>query len=196
MWSSWEKASKGFNEALEKTGDAAKGLTASFEKAGEAITQAATKATPKQPDSGNTENTGEGDKRNPSMSGMKMNMPNMNMNLDKGEMLKSFQSGWSSVVESTKRTVDATREAVESEKLRLEQAVLQRTKRGFYKRDPKLPLDVDALRDAEVVYITDRIISLSHPAMASNVQPNITAERKLAAVGQLLNKRHDGRYDL
>jgi tensin len=35
---------------------------------------------------------------------------------------------------------------------------------------------------------------MSHPATASKVIPAITAERKLAAVGHLLDRRHDGRY--
>ena len=56
MWSSWtEKATKGFTEALEKTGEAisqaekkaSKGFTEAFEKTGEAITQVATKAKPR-----------------------------------------------------------------------------------------------------------------------------------------------------
>jgi protein-tyrosine phosphatase len=43
-------------------------------------------------------------------------------------------------------------------------------------------------------YLTDRIISMSHPAMASRVFPMITAERKLAAVSHLLERRHEGRF--
>lgn len=35
---------------------------------------------------------------------------------------------------------------------------------------------------------------MSHPATASKSNPAITAERKLAAVGHLLNRRHDGRF--
>ena len=110
------------------------------------------------------------------------------------KLFNNLQTGWSNVVETTKRSIDATKEAVEKEQSKLERNFPNfRSNRGG-KRDPKLPLDVDALRDAEVVYITDRIITMSHPAMASSVDPNITAERKLAAIGHLLQRRHDGRF--
>ena len=46
----------------------------------------------------------------------------------------------------------------------------------------------------QVVYITDRIITLSHPHMQSDSDGDITADRKLAAVGHLLQKRHGGKY--
>ena len=114
--------------------------------------------------------------------------------VDRGKIFNNIQTGWSNVVETTKRSIDATKEAVEKEQSKLERNFTNfRSNRGG-KRDPKLPLDVDALRDAEVVYITDRIITMSHPAMASSVDPLITAERKLAAVGHLLQRRHDGRF--
>jgi tensin len=119
------------------------------------------------------------------------------LNLDKEKLFKNFQAGWSSVVETTKRTIDETKKAVETNQIKLEQGItqtLQFRKKGFYKRDPNLPLDVQALRDAQVVYITDRIITMSHPAMPSTVNPTITGERKLAAIGHLLQRRHDGRF--
>lgn len=47
---------------------------------------------------------------------------------------------------------------------RLHQAARNRNSTSTYKRDPTLPLDVDALKDAEVVYITDRLITMGHPA--------------------------------
>ena len=186
MWSSWtEKASKSITDALEKTG--------------EAITQAATKAKHKPPTKTPTEddglersmsdNSGEETAAASKSSDSPLKMPSV----DKDKILKNFQMGWSSVVESTKRSTEALKEAVEKEQMRLEQTLSFR-KRGFYKRDPNLPLDVEALRDAEVVYITDRIITMSHPALPSNVDPSITGERKLAAIGHLLQRRHDGRF--
>ena len=63
-----------------------------------------------------------------------------------------------------------------------------------HKRKLSLPLDVDALKDAEVVYVTNRLISMSHPAMQSSSDGNITAHRKIAAVGHLLGKRHAGKF--
>lgn len=189
MWSSsW---TKGITEALEKTGEAisqaekkaSKGLTEALEKTGDAITQAATKATHREPAT-TAEGAEEEGEQHASHS-------MVNLDINKAKMLKNLQMGWSSVVEGTKQAVEATKEAVELERSRLEQNFLRK---GFYKRDPKLPLDVEALRDAEVVYVTDRILTMSHPAMASSVNPSITAGRKLAAVGHLLQRRHDGRF--
>lgn len=189
MWASnW---TKGLAEALEKTGEviaqegkkATQGLTEALEKTGDAITHAATIVKPREGD--HVESTTES---TPQRALDDAGQPNANAN---GNVLKNLQLGWSSVLEGTKQAVEATREAVELERSRLENTFLRK---GFYKRDPKLPLDAEALRDAEVVYITDRIITMSHPAMASSVNPNITAERKLAAVGQLLQRRHDGRF--
>lgn len=108
----------------------------------------------------------------------------------KQEMFTNLSKGWGSVVEATKSAVEATKETIEKEQTRL-QATFSK---GPYRRDPKLPLDADALRDAEVVYITDRLITMGHPAMQSSTDGDITAERKLAAVGHLLDRRHAGRY--
>ena len=96
------------------------------------------------------------------------------------------------MLEATKQVVQEAREVVEKEQYRIA-ARLSDPDRPR-RRDPSLPLDVEALRDAEVVYITDRIITLSHPAMQSTVDGSITPARKLAAIGHLLHKRHGGRY--
>lgn len=108
----------------------------------------------------------------------------------KEQMLSNLSKGWGSVVSATKNAANQARETIEKEQSRL-QATFSK---GPYRRDPNLPLDVDALRDAEVVYITDRLITLGHPAMQSSTDGDITAERKLAAVGHLLDRRHGGRY--
>jgi tensin len=109
------------------------------------------------------------------------------------ELFKNFQTGWSSVMEHTKQGIKNAQSAVEAEQQKLAKQ-LQRARTAMQKRDPKLPLDVPALRDAQVVYITDRLITMSHPAMASSQDGEITAERKLAAVAHLLHRRHDGRF--
>ncbi|KAL3797386.1 hypothetical protein HJC23_010512 [Cyclotella cryptica] len=109
-------------------------------------------------------------------------------------VLTSLRSWTTSVVQSTKHLVDETREVWEKEQARIQATAPSLFARGPYKRDVHLPLDVDALRDAEVVYITDRIVTLSHPYMQSTTDGDITPERKLAAVGQLLQKRHEGRF--
>lgn len=195
MWASnW---TKGIAEALEKTGEviaqegkkATQGLTEALEKTGDAITHAATIVKPREGD--HVESTTPSTLSRPMEDSQSQDRNNHTTTAANANVLKNLQMGWSSVIEGTKQAVEATREAVELERSRLEHTFLRK---GFYKRDPKLPLDTEALRDAEVVYITDRIITMSHPAMASSVNPNITAERKLAAVGQLLQRRHDGRF--
>eukprot|EP00573_Skeletonema_grethae_P002902 CAMPEP_0201691780 /NCGR_PEP_ID=MMETSP0578-20130828/4846_1 /ASSEMBLY_ACC=CAM_ASM_000663 /TAXON_ID=267565 /ORGANISM="Skeletonema grethea, Strain CCMP 1804" /LENGTH=862 /DNA_ID=CAMNT_0048177041 /DNA_START=45 /DNA_END=2633 /DNA_ORIENTATION=+ len=113
-------------------------------------------------------------------------------------MIGSLRNWTQNVVESTKHIVNETRETLEKEQARIQATAPSLFHRGQgggpYKRDPTLPLDVEALRDAEVVYITDRIVTLSHPYMQSTTDGDITPDRKLAAVGQLLQRRHGGRY--
>jgi len=114
-------------------------------------------------------------------------------------MIGSLRNWTQNVVESTKHIVNETRETLEKEQARIQATAPSLFNRGQggsgpYKRDPSLPLDVEALRDAEVVYITDRIVTLSHPYMQSTTDGDITPDRKLAAVGQLLQRRHGGRY--
>lgn len=99
------------------------------------------------------------------------------------------------ILESTKHIVEETKQTLEKEQARIQANAPSLFSRGGpYKRDINLPLDVEALRDAEVVYITDRIVTLSHPYMQSTTDGDITPDRKLAAVGHLLQKRHGGRY--
>lgn len=207
MWSTWTEKAK---EALEKT-------SAALENTGEAITQAATKSTAKL-SGGKTssedrafEKEVENLEKEISEAAIKDNatvasnspmisIPNISkVGVDKDRMMNL----WSTVVETTKKAAEDTKRAADDAVMEMKDAVemsrstLERQfqlKKGFYKRDLKLPLDVEALRDAEVVYITDRIITMSHPATASKVVPAITAERKLAAIGHLLDRRHDGRY--
>mmetsp|Transcript_12434 Transcript_12434/g.26234 ORF Transcript_12434/g.26234 Transcript_12434/m.26234 type:complete len:916 (+) Transcript_12434:117-2864(+) len=111
-------------------------------------------------------------------------------------VLGSLRNWTGSVVSATNKLVETTRETLEKEQIRLQSSApsLFSHSRRPYKRDVSLPLDVEALRDAEVVYITDRIVTLSHPFLQSTTDGDITPERKLAAVGHLLRKRHGGRY--
>lgn len=165
---------------------------------------------------------GKSSKADPIVSRLKVS------GVDQEKVFKNLQIGWSSI---TKRTAEATKDIkvlVDTERARLEENFALR-KKGFYKRDPSLPLDKEALFDAEVVrkhcdngipkgssavfplkltlfnytfynlrflqtYVTDRIIIMSHPAMKSKDFPMITAERKLAAIGHMLRRRHDGRF--
>ena len=145
-----------------------------------------------------------------STGGPKLNMPNMslpqiNMKMDMKQMkmpeLKSpvftnmgqnMAKGWNNVVDSAKKGVAAAQEAVEKEQTRLELLMQQRDVPKYYSRDVALPLDVAALKNAEVVYVTDRIISMSHPALPSQTGSPVVipGDRKLAAVTHLLEKRH------
>ena len=113
-------------------------------------------------------------------------------------MIGSLRNWTQNVVESTKHIVNETRDTLDKETARIQATAPSLFHRGGgggpYKRDPTLPLDVEALRDAEVVYITDRIVTLSHPYMQSTTDGDITPDRKLAAVGHLLQRRHGGRY--
>ena len=201
MWSTWTDKAK---EALEKT-------TNTLESAGEAITKAATttsstpttKKNQKEIDNEFEKELNKTEKEvieasttttaaaTATTSSQRFSVPI----IPKIDADKMF-SMWSSVVENTKRAAEdavvATKDVVETSRTNLERQF--HIKKGFYKRDIKLPLDVEALRDAEVVYITDRIITMSHPAKPSHVNSAITAERKLAAIAHLLDRRHDGRY--
>jgi len=105
-------------------------------------------------------------------------------------VFQNLSKGWSTVVDSAKKGVQAAQEAVEKEQTRLELLMLARDAPKYFSRDLNMSLDVPALKDAEVVYVTDRIISMSHPALPSNTDPTIPGERKLAAVCHLLEKRH------
>ena len=83
-------------------------------------------------------------------------------------MIGSLRNWTQNVVESTKHIVNETRETLEKEQARIQAtapSLFRGGGSGPYKRDPALPLDVEALRDAEVVYVTDRIVTLSHPYM-------------------------------
>lgn len=107
------------------------------------------------------------------------------------EIFDSLKMGWGSVVEVTKNVVETTKEAMEKEQTRIQASLFAN---GPYMRDLSLPLDSESLRDAEVVYLTDRLITMSHPAMQSPTNGDITPDRKLAAISHLLHKRHGGKF--
>ena len=108
-----------------------------------------------------------------------------------GEAFSLFRNGIGSMVEATKEATKHAVETLEKEQSRLQAQLFQK---GHLKRDINLPLDIEALKDAEVVYITDRLITMSHPAVQSAVNGDITPNRKMAAIAHLLQKRHGGRY--
>lgn len=108
-----------------------------------------------------------------------------------GEAFSLFKNGIGSMVEATKEATKHAVETLEKEQSRIQAQLFQK---GPHKRDINLPLDTEALKDAELVYITDRLITMSHPAVQSAVNGDITPNRKMAAIAHLLQKRHGGRY--
>lgn len=108
-----------------------------------------------------------------------------------GEAFSLFKNGIGSMMEATKEATKHAVETLEKEQSRIQAQLFQK---GPHKRDINLPLDTEALKDAEVVYITDRLITMSHPGVQSVVNGDITPNRKTAAIAHLLQKRHGGRY--
>ncbi|CAJ1927060.1 unnamed protein product [Cylindrotheca closterium] len=188
MWSSFsEKASRGLTDALEKG-------TQVFNQAekhtSKRLVEALEKTRPTQASTEETSGSKEVDqssKGDPIASGLKV------PGVDQEKVLKNLHMGWTSITQRTAEATKDIKDLVDTERARLEENFALR-KKGFHKRDPSLPLDRAALSDAEVTYVTDRIIIMSHPAMQSKDFPMITAERKLAAVGHMLARRHDGRF--
>ena len=69
------------------------------------------------------------------------------------------------MVQNTRTMTKQAEERMKEQQLHLKDQ-LSKVRTAYYKRDPKLPLDVEALKDAEVVYVTDRLITMGHPASA------------------------------
>eukprot|EP00980_Cylindrotheca_fusiformis_P017584 scaffold5517_cov135-Cylindrotheca_fusiformis.AAC.14 len=142
MWSSFtEKASRGLTDAIEKStqaiNDAEKQATKHFAEALEKTSRS----------QGLTEdNSEDGERIDSSKATAQLNV----VGLNQATVLQNLQMRWSSVVETTKRTVEVTKEAVDAERAKIEESFSLR-KKGFVKRDPRLPLDTEALRDTEVV---------------------------------------------
>lgn len=108
------------------------------------------------------------------------------------EMLSSLKNTWSSFAQATQSATKTAIHNIEREQEHIKARLgLQK---GPYKRDLSLPLDTESLRDAQVIYITDRLITMGHPAMQSAVDGDISPERKLAAIAHLLEKRHNGKF--
>jgi tensin len=169
MWSSWADTKASLTSVLEKTGDA-------LSKAASQAKQAPEPTLPERADM-----TASTDKEESETEKKRK------------EILANLQTGWSSVLHVTKEKWQVAQNVLEEQQSRLQERINE-ARHTYYKRDPKLPLDTIALRDAQVVYITDRLITMSHPAMASAVNADITGQRKLAAVGHMLTQRHNGRF--
>lgn len=153
MWSSWaENAKSSMTQALEKTGDV---LSKAATNAGKSARKKAQQETVTAAESSSI----GGYYAQPTI----VAIPTP----DKGQdLLHSISQGWSQMMENTRASMKQAEEIVKEQQLMLQQK-LSKARSAFYKRDPSLPLDVEALKDAGVVYITDRIITMGHPACKS-----------------------------
>ncbi|GFH52596.1 hypothetical protein CTEN210_09072 [Chaetoceros tenuissimus] len=107
------------------------------------------------------------------------------------EMLSSLKNTWTNFAQATQTVTQNAIQNIEKEQENIKQRLFQK---GPYKRDLSLSLDTESLKDAQVIYITDRLITMGHPAMQSAIDGDITPERKLAAIAHLLEKRHNGKF--
>jgi C2 domain of PTEN tumour-suppressor protein len=197
MWSTWsESAKSSITSALEKTGDVISKAATNARHLGENASTSPGIPPANESDGSDAPNapaeaytTGRSsEEEEGGAAASASGKPQAEL------LLKNLQVGWTSVVESTKAGIKVAQFKLEEEQHRLTER-LHKARSAYYRRDLELPLDVAALKDAEVVYLTDRLITLSHPAAPSATHPEIiTAERKLAAVGHLLQKRHGGRF--
>ena len=141
MWSSLsEKASKGLTDALEKGTQA---LNQAEKQASMRFAEAMEKTRPTQLPSELQEDA-RSSKGDPLAS--KLKVPGV----DQEKVLKNLQMGWTSIAKRTAEATKDIKDLVDTERARLEENFALR-KTGFYKRDPSLPLDREALSDAEVV---------------------------------------------
>jgi hypothetical protein len=178
MWSSWaENAKSSVTQALDKTGDI--------------ISKAATNAGK----SAREKKHGDSNDNSISQNQYHMNEPTIvqlppdpkkslpssaqdvkdevptpsppSANANENQLLSNISQGWFNVIDATKATLRHAEDAIKEQRMMFEQSVIKSIKNNYHKRDVSLPLDVEALQDAEVVYITDRIITMGHPT--SNV---------------------------
>jgi tensin len=126
------------------------------------------------------------------------NNNNKSNNNNNEQVLNTLKSTLTSALTATKAATQQAIHTLEKEQTKIQARLFQSSNKGtspYYLRDISLPLDTESLFDAEVVYITDRLITMGHPAMQSPVNGDVTPERKLAAVQHLLQKRHgNGKY--
>mmetsp|Transcript_36980 Transcript_36980/g.54294 ORF Transcript_36980/g.54294 Transcript_36980/m.54294 type:complete len:914 (-) Transcript_36980:222-2963(-) len=178
-------------------GDVAKErIAAALERTGDMITEVATDHVSKQRNStAGTDGSSQGGSASTSESATsspKESKSNEETS-DSPKRNPFTKERWGSILESTRKittsVIDSTKHQIQQQHEAFLHSTTPRNRRAT-----SLPLDTEALRDAEVVYITDRLITMGHPAMQSSSDGDITPIRKLAAVGQLLEKRHGGRY--
>jgi hypothetical protein len=172
MWSSWaESAKSSVTQALDKTGDI---ISKAATNAGKSVRE---KNSNDNRISQNKYHTNEPtivqlppDPKNPVplpvqdvVSDVPAAMPSIEKT-NENHLLNNISQGWFNVLDATKATLKHAEDAIKEQKMMFEQSVIKSIKVNSYqKHDVSLPLDVEALQDAEVVYITDRIITMGHP---------------------------------
>jgi len=185
MWNAWSAQAKdSLTQALEKTGDVISKAATEAGKAAQKGEAAIKKATTTEASLPEKESDTAPKESTPNEATTPTNTN------DPKQLLTSLGANLSAVLNQTKHNLQTV---VEEQQQKLTEQI-HKAREQAYKRDVSLPLDTVALRDAQVVYLTDRLVSMAHPAIASQTDPNVTGARKLAAVGHLLTKRHGGHY--
>ena len=179
MWSSWaESAKSSVTQALDKTGDIISKAATNAGKSAREKNQSnigtpqdqfhtnqptivqlppdPKKSVPLSTDAASTD-------INNNNSTPTQTSSNSTGNPNENQLLSSISQGWFNVLDATKATFKHAEEAINEQRAAFEQSVIKSIKNNYHKRDVSLPLDVEALQDAEVVYITDRIITMGHP---------------------------------
>jgi hypothetical protein len=170
MWSSWaENAKSSVTQALEKTGDVLSKAASNVGKSAQSNSIA------------HDNDISQRDKRVTSESIHDLNEPTVaespaavsedpkaqdsTLVTNENQLLTSLTHGWFNVLETTRASIRHAEETINEQRAMFQQTVIAKAVSSKpCIRDPALPLDVEALKDAEVVYITDRIITMGHPA--------------------------------
>jgi ElaB/YqjD/DUF883 family membrane-anchored ribosome-binding protein len=175
MWSSWaETAKSSVTQALEKTGDA---LSKAATNAGKSARAKSNKNSNNCVDDTNTANVAAADNIQnnyaptivqipPKLSEQQDVVQDTTSATNENQLLSNLSHGWFNVVATTRASIRHAEGVIQEQSQLLQQSITKvvSQKPYYYKRDQSLPLDVEALQDAEVVYITDRIITMGHPA--------------------------------
>ena len=175
MWSSWaENAKSSVTQALDKTGDI---ISKAATNAGKSAREKNHSSSNNKSISQNQYHTNEPtivqlppDPKNAALSSakdIKDEVPTLSSppgdSANENQLLSNISQGWFNVIDATKATLRHAEDAIKEQRMMFEQNVIKSIKNNYHKRDVSLPLDVEALQDAEVVYITDRIITMGHP---------------------------------
>ena len=192
MWSSWaESAKSSVTQALDKTGDIISKAATNAGKSAREKNHTSNDNTstpqdqlhntnqptivqlppdPKKSVSSSTDEASSTDINKNNNSTQAQTSSNTN-HPNENQLLSTISQGWFNVLDATKATFKHAEEAIIEHRTAFEQNVLKSMKNNYHKRDVSLPLDVEALQDAEVVYITDRIITMGHPTCMNEIFP-------------------------